>query len=191
MTTPYLQPASLWNKMLRAARLDVDFYEEVEADTTVTGQAFTVVLIAGLATGIGSGIAGFIENDALSFLWGLLLGVGTTVIGWLLWSMFAYWIGTALFAGPETKATYGELLRTLGFAHTPGVLRIFLFVPFIGGLIAFAASVWFLVAGVIAVRQALDFSTGRAIATCVVGWVIYMVFMFVVLILVNGVATLT
>jgi hypothetical protein len=111
-------------------------------------------------------------------------------VGWLLWSLFAYWLGTTIFAGPETEATYGQLLRTLGFAHSPGFLRIFSFIPFIGGLISFAASVWFLVAGVIAVRQALDFTTLRAIGTCVVGWVLYMLLVFLVTGLVIGAGAL-
>jgi hypothetical protein len=166
--------------MVRAAKLDIELYEEVEADSTKTGQAFTVVLLVGLATGIGSGIGGLIEHTAIWFLWGLLIGIASTVIGWLLWAAFAYLIGTTLFKGEETEATYGQLLRTLGFAHSPGLLRIFSFIPFLGSLIVFAAFVWFLIAGVIAVRQALDFSTGRAIATCVVGWVIYTLIIFLV-----------
>jgi len=104
--------------------------------------------------------------------------------------LFAYWIGTTIFAGPETEATYGQLLRTLGFAHSPGFLRIFSFIPFIGGLISFAASVWFLVAGVIAVRQALDFTTLRAIGTCIIGWVLYMLLVFLVTGLVIGAGAL-
>ena len=180
MTTGDKSSASLWDKMVRAAKLDIDLYEEVEADDKSTGQAFTVVLLVGIATGIGSGIGGVVESGGLWFLWGMLIGVGTTVVGWLLWSAFALLIGTTIFKGPETEATYGQLLRTLGFAHTPGLLRVFSFIPFIGGLIAFVGSVWFLIAGVIAVRQALDFSTGRAIATCAVGWVIYMLIVFLI-----------
>jgi hypothetical protein len=53
---------------------------------------------------------------------------------------------------------------------------IFAFVPFIGGFISFVAWVWMLIAMVIAVRQALDFTTWRAIGTCLVGGVVYLVF---------------
>ncbi|MBE0415080.1 MAG: hypothetical protein IBX36_00860, partial [Dehalococcoidia bacterium] len=75
---------------------------------------------------------------------------------------------------PETSATYGELLRTIGFSATPGMLMIFAFVPFVGGLISLVALVWMFIAMVIAVRQALDFTTWRAIGTCVVGWLVMM-----------------
>jgi hypothetical protein len=167
--------------MIRAAKLDVELYEEVEADTSANGQALLAVIIASGASGMGTGIAGVrVEGDAMWFLWGLLLGLGTSIVGWLIWSALAYWLGTTVFRGPETSATYGELVRTIGFSNSPRVLGFFSFIPFLGGLIAFAVSVWALVAGVIAVRQALDFSTGRAIATCVVGWLIYVVIAIVV-----------
>jgi hypothetical protein len=194
--TPAAPPApppaskSIWSRMIRAWKLDVSLYEEVEADESSTIQAFAVVVIVALATGIGSGIGSAMAEDAgpLSFLWGLLLGLGTALIGWLLWSVIAYFLGTTVFKGPQTEATIGQLMRTLGFANTPGLLRIFAFIPFVGWLIALVGSVWALIAGVIAVRQALDFGTWRAIGTCIVGWLIYMVLVFVVGLFVAGVS---
>jgi hypothetical protein len=184
--------ASIWNRMIRAAQLDINLYEEVEHDTKANGQAFVVVLMVALATGIGAGIASLIQEDAESvdFLWSLLAGLGTGIVGWLMWSLFAYWLGTTIFRGPETEATYGQLLRTLGFANTPGLLRIFVFIPFLGGLIAFVGFVWLLIAGVIAVRQALDFSTWRAIGTCIVGWILYVLVVFLVGALIGGASIL-
>lgn len=177
---------SLVDRMIRASKLDVELYEEVEADTTANGQAFLAVLIASLAAGIGAGIAGVRAEGGMWFLWGLLIGLATALVGWLIWSLFAYWLGTTIFRGPETSATYGELLRTIGFSNSPRVLSFFAFIPFLGGLIAFAVTVWALIAGVIAVRQALDFSTGRAIATCAVGWILYVLLVFLVTGLVLG-----
>jgi len=92
--------------------------------------------------------------------------------------------------GPHTSATWGELLRTIGFAHSPGVLRIFSFIPFVGGIISFGASIWFLIAGVIGVRQALDVSTGRALVVCVVGWLVYLVIIMLISLLLVGVGGL-
>ncbi|MBE0480093.1 MAG: YIP1 family protein [Dehalococcoidia bacterium] len=177
---------TIWRKMIRAAKLDVDLYEEVEADSRATGQAFLVVIIVSIAAGIGTGLGGIIEGGGLQFLWGLLVGLFTSIAGWLIWALITYVVGTTIFKGPETKATYGELLRTLGFAQSPGVFRILAFIPFIGWLILLVTWVWSLVAGVIAVRQALDFSTGRAIATVVVGWIVAVVIVFVVTALVVG-----
>ncbi len=172
---------SLADRMVRAAKLDSDLYEEVEADKRANGQAFTVVLISSIASGLGVGIAAVISgHSGIWFLWGLLIGIGTGILGWLIWSLFAYLIGTTLFKGPETEADYGQLIRTIGFSNTPRLLSFFAFIPFLGGFIAFVALVWALIAGVIAVRQALDFTTWRAIGTCIVGWIIYSLIVFLV-----------
>jgi len=182
---------SLVNRMIRAAKLEVNLYEEVEADTSANKQAFLAVIMVSLATGIGSAIAGVAIKGGVWFIWGLLVGLVASVIGWLVWSFFAYIIGTKVFKAPETSATWGELLRTIGFSNSPGIFRFFSFIPFLGGLISFAASVWALIAGVIAVRQALDFSTGRAIATCIVGWIIYMLIVFLASTLLLGAGALS
>ena len=46
---------SLTDRMIRAARLDVALYNEVEADLSATSQALTVVIISSVAAGIGGG----------------------------------------------------------------------------------------------------------------------------------------
>jgi hypothetical protein len=171
---------SIWRKMILASRLDVNLYEDVEADTGANGQAVTVVVLASIATGIGTGISGLVVNGAIWLLWGLLIGIFTSIIGWIIWALITYWIGKTIFKGPQTEVTYGQMLRTLGFANSPGVLRIFSFIPFIGGLIAFVATIWVLIAGIIAIRQALDFSTWRAIGTAAVGWLVYVLLVFLI-----------
>jgi len=168
---------SLINRMIRAARLDIELYEEVEADTTATWQAFESVLIASLAGGLGSAILDLIREDDPMFAGILAVSVASSIIGWILWSLITYFIGTKLLPGPQTSATPGELLRTLGFAMTPMVLSLFIFVPYLGAFIALGAFVWFVMAGVIAVRQALDFSTTRAIGTCLLALIPYFVLM--------------
>lgn len=157
--------ASLTDRMIKAAALDVQTYEEVEADQTATGQAMTVVVISSIAAGIGSiGILG---------LGGMVMMTIGALIGWFIWAGVTYLIGTKLLPEPQTKSDMGELLRTIGFSASPGVLRILGIIPLLGTLISFAVSIWMLVAMVIAVRQALDYkSTGRAVGVCVIGFVI-------------------
>ena len=171
--------SQLVNRMIRAARLDVNLYEEVEADTTATRQALLVVLIYSICAGIGSGLADLSNIDVGHFFWNLFGGLLSALVFWFIWSLITYFVGTTLFRGPETSASYGELLRTIGFAATPGIFMIFGFVPYVGGFISFVVWVWMLVAMVIAVRQALDFTTWRAIGTCLVGGVAYLVFMLI------------
>ena len=164
----------LFDRMIRAAKLDVNLYEEVEADKSATRQALVVVLIYSICAGIGSGLAMIWDESAGRFFLNLFVGLISALVFWLVWSFITYFIGTRLFKGPETQSNYGELLRTIGFAATPGIFLIFIFIPYIGGFIYFVVWVWMLIAMVIAVRQALDFTTGRAIGTVLVGGIIYL-----------------
>ncbi|OGD53374.1 hypothetical protein A3K80_05285 [Candidatus Bathyarchaeota archaeon RBG_13_38_9] len=175
----------LINRMIRAARLDVSLYEEVEKDVKATDQAILVVIIASICAGIGGAIEK-ISGGLGGIIFGLVLGVITALIGWFIWSFITYFIGTRVFKGPKTKATYGELLRCIGFSSSPGVIRILSFISILGPVIVFVAMIWSLVAMVVAVRQALDFSTGRAIATCLVGFIVLVVISAAVAMLTAG-----
>jgi len=160
--------SNLINRMIRAAKLDVNLYEEVEADKGALSQAMGVVILSGVAAGVGSiGSAGIA---------GILTGTIAALIGWFIWAYITYIVGTKLLPQPQTKADYGELLRTIGFASSPGLLRVFGIIPVLAGIAFIAASVWMLIAMVIAVRQALDYtSTLRAVGVCVIGWIIQMI----------------
>ena len=156
--------ASLQNRMIRAAKLDVHLYEEVEADQGAMVQAMTVVILSALAAGIGS------ANMGLS---GMVIGLIAALIGWYVWAFLTYFIGTKFLAQPQTRADHRELLRTIGFASAPGLIRVLGIIPGLRTPLFLVAGIWMLVAMVIAVRQALDYtSTGRAIGVCVIGWVV-------------------
>jgi len=161
---------ALADRMLRAARLDASLYEEVEADTSATGQATLVVILASLAAGVGTA--------ATQGLPGLAIGVVMALLGWYVWAFLTYVIGTRVLSTPQTQADLGELLRTIGFSASPGILRVLGVVPGIGQVLAVVASIWMLVAMVVAVRQALDYeSTGRAILVCLIGWIVQLAFL--------------
>jgi hypothetical protein len=160
--------ANLVDRMIRASKLDVNLYEEVEADKSAMGQAVAVVIISSVAAGIGS--IGFFG------IRGLIFGTIGALIGWVVWAFLAYIIGTKLLPEPQTKSDMSEMMRTIGFAASPGVIRILAFIPFIGPILSFVAGIWMLVAMVIAVRQALDYqSTWRAIGVCIIGFIVYFV----------------
>ncbi|MEX2236050.1 MAG: YIP1 family protein [Dehalococcoidia bacterium] len=147
------------DRMIRAARLDPQAYEEVEADEDATAQAAIIVVLAAIASGIGAidgGIGGVI---------GLIIA---GLLGWVVYAALVYFVGTRLFATAETSSNVGELLRTLGFAQTPRLLLFTGFIPVIGLIIAIIVFVWILFTTMVAIRQALDFSTGRAIGTALV-----------------------
>ena len=149
---------SITDRMKGAAMLDVATYEEVEADTTATGQAGVVVAIGAIATAIGASAGG---------LGGIIGGLVASLIGWVLWAGATYFIGAKIFGG---TATWGELLRTLGFAQSPKVLAVLGIVPVLGPIVGFILGIWLLATGLIAIRQALDISTGKAVVTAILAW---------------------
>ncbi len=153
-------------RMIRAAKLDVQLYEEVEADKTALGQALGVVVLSNLAAGIGTiGLVGGYRAIPL----GVILAIG----GWFIWAFLTYWIGTRLLPEPQTQADWGQLLRTTGFSSSPGLIRVLGILPGLTGFVFLVAAVWMLVSMVIAVRQALDYkSTWRAVGVCLIGWTI-------------------
>lgn len=158
--------ATILTRMRRAALLDPQLYEEVEADRAATGQALLVVLISAVAAGIGS----FDNSGPAGIFWSSV----AALVGWYVWAYVTYFIGTRLLPAHETVADHGELLRTIGFSSAPGVLRVLALIPPIAGVVFLVCTLWMMVAMVVAVRQALDYqSTGRAIAVCAIGFPIY------------------
>ena len=165
--------------MIRAAKLDVKLYEEVEADPTATGQATTVVVLAGVAAGVG--------NIAQGGLLGLVVGTLAALVGWYVWAFMVYWIGTRILPEPQTHADHGELLRTVGFSSAPGVIRVLGVIPGFTQIVFSVAGIWMLVAMVIAVRQALDYqSTWRAVGVCVIGWLVQALILWIAISLFGG-----
>ncbi len=155
---------SLVDRAIGAAMLQVPVYEEVEHDTDATVQAAIVVGVVAVARAIGHWHFGPM---------GLVSGILSAYIGWAVWAATTYYVGTWLGG----KATWGEMLRTIGFAQAPGVLLVVAIIPILGWLVSLVVAIWLLVAGFIAIRQALDFDNqnGKALATALIGLVLYIV----------------
>lgn len=172
--------SSFTDRMIGAAKLDPDTYEEVEHDSGATGQAAAVVILSSIAAGVGSiAYAGVIT--------GLIVGTIAALLGWVIWAFLTWSIGTRLLPEKDTEADMGQLLRTIGFASAPGLLRVLGIVPGIGGLIVLACNVWMLAAMVVGVRQALDYtSTWRAVGVCAIGWVILVLLQALVITMLGG-----
>jgi hypothetical protein len=167
------------DRMIRAAKFDVNFYEEVEADKDAMRQAMGVVVLSSLAAGVGS-----ISTLGLG---GILLGTLAALGGWYIWAWLTYLIGTRFLAEPQTEADLGQLLRTTGFSSSPGLIRVLGIIPGLGTVVFAVASIWMLVTMVIAVRQALDYtSTFRAVGVCVIGWIIQTVILVLLFSLLGG-----
>jgi hypothetical protein len=162
--------ASFQERVIGALRLQVSTFEEVEHDATATSQAAVLVLVVGIARGLGSirfmGITGVITFAVLA------------LIGWVIGAAVLWAVGTKLLPGKNTEADIGQLLRTVGFAQAPGLFGLLSIIPILGLIVTLVVALWSLVALVIAVRQALDYEdTLRAVIVCVIAWAVMMVVM--------------
>ena len=163
-------------RMIRAAKLESRLYEEVETDKDATGQALVVVLLSSLAASIGA--------STHAGLGGLVMGGLVALFAWYIWAFITYIISIKLFPVAEVLASHRELWRTLGFASAPGVFRVFGTIPGLTGIAFLVAAVWMLIAAVMAVRQAFDYtSTVRAAGVCVPGWLVHVFLLFFLLLL--------
>ena len=150
------------DRIIRACKLDVNLYEEVESDKSATFQAALVVVLSSLAAGVGA-----LSLGASNFLIAPVL----SLVSWYIWAYLIYFIGAKLFPEPTTKSDHGELLRTIGFSSAPGLIRVFGFTPELMSITFIGAGIWMLIAMVIAVRQALDYqSTWRAVGVVLIGF---------------------
>jgi len=158
---------SFLQRLVGAAALDSAIYEEVEADLGATTQACGVVLLFSLAAGLGAvglGASGFAGISSIAIV---------ALLSWAGWALVTYAVGGQLLPEPQTRVDVGELLRTIGFATTPGLLCAFGVIPGAAAPAFLVAAIWMLVAMVVAVRQALDYtSTLRAVLVCVFGWLL-------------------
>jgi len=161
------------SRIIRACKLDVNLYEEVEADKSATFQAAGVVVLSSLAAGVGA-----LSLGTFNFLMAPLL----SLVSWFIWAYLIYFIGVKFFPEPTTKADHGQLLRTIGFSSAPGLIRIFGYTPELMSITFIGAGIWMLVAMVVAVRQALDYqSTWRAIGVVVIGFLVQAIFLIMIL----------
>ena len=161
------------DRIIRACKLDVSLYEEVEADKTATLQAALVVVLSSLAAGVGA-----LSLGASNFLMAPIL----SLISWYIWAYLIYIIGVKIFPETNTKADHGELLRTIGFSSAPGLIRVFGFTPDLMTITFLGGGIWMLIAMVIAVRQALDYeSTWRAVGVVVIGFLVQAIIFIIIL----------
>ena len=157
--------SAMMQRVVRAATFDVKFFNEAEQDTSLTQEALIVVAGASLLAAIGSmgGGLGYALTSAV-------LGV----VGYYIWTYVTWLVGTSFFKG---TADVGELQRTLGYSWGPRAVGLLAFLPCIGWVFALVGGLWSLAVGVLAVRETLEFDTGKAVLTTIVGWLIVAVLM--------------
>ena len=172
------------NRLIRAAMLDTNLYEEVIADTGTMFQAMIAVFIYSAASAYGGfGRAGVA---------GINFGMITTLIGWYIWAFSTYFVGVRLLPEAETNVNRKAVLRAMGFASSPGLIRLLGLIPNLAGTTILVASIWMLMAAVVAIKQAMNYkSIYRAVGVCMIGWIISAIFqglMYVSLLSVFGIS---
>lgn len=162
------------NGMLRAAKLDKAFYEEVEHDASYSQDALAVVVLAALAGGIGSFLGSlFTGAGILAAIGSLIFGVIVAVLSYYVWVFVAQYVGTRFFKG---QGDFGEVQRAFGFAYAPQVLNILSFIPCVGWVLPLVTWLWSLATGFVAIRQSLDQDDTNAALTMVVSFIVVLVF---------------
>ncbi len=160
--------AQIVNRMIRAAKLDATLYNEIARDETTMGEAVTVVVIVTAAAGLGAALIGPM---------GLIGGAIFALVGWFVQALLAFFVGTTLIPGPETRTDLTAVLRVTGYASAPGVLAALGFIPLLGGFAAMIAGLWQLAAFVVAIRVVMNFDgNGKAILVVIIGWFVKLAF---------------
>ena len=146
------------SRMIGAALLRSETFEEVEADSSAMVQALIVVIIVAIASAIG-----FFLSEDTDIVRAIIRGVVFGIVSWAVWALVAVFVGTKILNTEDTEADWGQVARCTGFAQTPGILSVLVFVPFIGWLFGLVSLAWRIAAMVVAIRQSLDYtSTLRA-----------------------------
>jgi hypothetical protein len=160
--------ASFGERVVGAMKLDPNTFEEIERDTTAMGQAVGVIALAAVSGGIGNVWYGGIT--------GIVTGVIIALIGYVVWALVVWLIGTKVMPDPTTKADFPEAFRVIAFAAAPGVLGIVTIIPLLGWLLMFLLWLWSIAAMVVAVKQVMDYSTiGKAVIVVLIGFVLQLI----------------
>ena len=157
-----------FNRIFRAARLDVSLYQEVVAEPALLNQAWITVLLYAMLAAWGSfGRAGAVASN---------IGMISALIGWYIWAFSSYFIATRFFGGGSAETQRADrkaVIRAMGFACAPGVIRLLGMIPGLGIAVLVLSSIWMIVAATIGIKAALNFeSTASAAGACIIGWVI-------------------
>ena len=163
-------------RMIGAAMLKADVFEEIEADSGALPQAISIVVLVTICGIIGSVLSGIIGGEgqsATGIALGILYGVLFGLLRWVIWVTAILFVGGTMLKVSGTQTDWAEIGRIVGFAYTPGLLVLLSFIPLVGGLIAFIAFIWTVVAVIVGIKHALDFEgTGRAVLVALISAVI-------------------
>ena len=174
----------LFNRMIRATKLDLTFYDEIVNDPTSQGHSVWVVALLAMATGYGmfSRAGGTAVNVCLA----------VTFFSWYIWAFTVYYASNHFFGATPSRMDRKTVLRVMAFASAPGVLRFLGVIPHISLIVFIGTSVWIILAGAIGLKKVYQLThIGKALILCSATWLVVLfvqIFFMIMFFSVFGVA---
>ena len=165
---------ALFQRMLRAARMDAQLFEEIVSDPTLQGQSVWVVAIFAMATAFGTFT--LISGTAVN------IGLLTTMIGWYIWAFSVFYIGTRILKGDSAPPDRKTIMRVMAFACAPGIFRLLGLIPKTTTLVFIVTSLWMLATAVFGLKKVFpQRSTFKISVVTVVTWIGATLFQFILI----------
>ena len=162
------------SRVFRAATLDNKVYAEIFADYHATGQSLLVVLAVSLSTGIGA-----LDEEGLSGIKLIPAGFFLASLSWIVGGALAYFIGKHILSKGSSGVTLVSVARAIGFAQSPGLLRIFGLLPGLGAAVLITTLLWQLFTTIVAIKQSFAFSSyWKAAGVMLLGFPFYAIIMW-------------
>jgi hypothetical protein len=167
---------TLWQRLLRVARLDATAFLEVRNDPTATVPAFIVVVVASFLSGLGgwlfyiSGTPSFARDSSQFFVRSVIVG---TIFAVVLWSV---WVAVTVFMLQQVwrrRVAFLPLVRTMGLAYFPVALSVLMVIRWVAtpvAVISLAAAV--LLSGV-AVEAATEAEPSEVLLANLAGFAVF------------------
>ncbi len=178
------------DRIMGVITLKAPIYREIADDQTATTQAAIIVVIATLVRGFFEGLVKVGEGGAVSVhvgnaIIGAILGV---IIGLIAW-VFTSWVLAFVAGALDGKTNTGEMMRVTGYVQVfslVAVLNVLVLVtPLLGcltGLVGLIVAILSLIGYLIGVREAAEFTTGKALVTAIVAAIVN----FIIIVVIGG-----
>ncbi|MBE9157418.1 hypothetical protein IQ265_11365 [Nodosilinea sp. LEGE 06152] len=155
-----------------ALTLNQDFYEHSHQYPAAARYARSIVALAGLSHGLGSGLILLLYKPSfLELVAGVLINGLSVVVGYYLWTYGLWKINSYLTPVPP----YRELLVPVGFAYAPQMLNLLTVIPLLGRPITLTLAGWTLLGAIAAVRAGLNIGLAKATLLAGVGFTLMQV----------------
>lgn len=163
------------DRIMGVLTLKAPVYKQIAEDENATTTAAIIVVVMAIFAGVvGAVLLGVVGSSlppeqmaqAGTPLGTAIKTIINAIVGWLIGSWVIAFVAKTFFGG---KTNFGEMLRVFGYTQ---IFQVFAIVPCLGTLVALILS---LIGAVIGIREASEFSTGKAVMTGLVAFVILLI----------------